>query len=407
MKNRQQLLQQLSESGRFVEEMRKEYEGKDVVMPKDVEERFDRAVNDMLDARKLIEQIDRLDSARSFMNDPAPGINPVNGKRDEGGIDDKDPLVRAWRDYLRGDMSKISHIRASQQVNPNTAGGYLVPTVLLPEIIRPIDNPIFMRQISRVSPIKGNAEIPRQTNRGTAYWQGETEAATPTSVTVGQSGFRPNRLTVKTSSSRLLIDQGVINVESWLGEELDYDSRLKEEQAFMQGTGVGQPLGVFTASADGISTARDYVSASSGVIAPADILGAFFNNKATVRNRGSWVGSRAFVAAVAGMKDTAGQYIFTESYGIGNVLSVGTPMMLKGRPLYESEDAPSTLAAGTYAAVFGDYAYYRIYDFLMLSIQVLDQDPYASAGELGYVMHKYLDGGPVLEEAFTRLQVKP
>jgi hypothetical protein len=41
-----------------------------------------------------------------------------------------------------------------------------------------------------------------------------------------------------------------------------------------------------------------------------------------------------------------------------------------------------------------------------LSVQVLDQDPYASNGEYGYVMHKFSDGAPVLDEAFSRLKVK-
>jgi HK97 family phage major capsid protein len=201
-----------------------------------------------------------------------------------------------------------------------------------------------------------------------------------------------------------LIDQSVINVEQWLGSEIDYATRLKEEDAAMQGNGVGQWLGIFTASADGIPTSRDVVSVGAAIAAD-DIISTIMNVKATVRNAGSWVGSRQFVTAVMKLKDAANQYIFTESAGIGNVLAVGTPMFLKGRPLYESESAPTALTTGTYAAVFGDFNFYRIYDFLSLSVQVLDQDPYASNGEYGYVMHKFSDGAPVLEEAFSRLRV--
>jgi HK97 family phage major capsid protein len=225
-------------------------------------------------------------------------------------------------------------------------------------------------------------------------------------VTTGQREFKPHRVTVKTSNSRLLIEQSVIDVEQWLAEELDYSVRLKEEAAAMQGNGTGQWLGIFTASADGISTGRDVPTVGAS-IAGDDILSTMMNVKATIRNRGSWVGSRQFITTVMKLKDAAQQYIFTESAGIGNVLAVGTPMVLKGRPLYESESAPTALTAGTYAAVFGDYQYYHIYDFLNLAVQVLVEDPYASAGEYGYVMHKFSDGAPVLEEAFSRLQVKP
>lgn len=402
MKSVNELNQQLANAVSFLDETRAKYEGK-AAMPADVEARFDQAANDMLDAKKELELRAELESARSFMMQPANGP-AVMGANNSQQVEDA--AVRSWRQYLRGDSSQVSNIRASQQVNPNTAGGFLVPTVILNEIIKPVNDPIFMRQICRVQTIRGNVAVPRQTNRATSYWQGETETATATSVTTGLRDFKPHRVTVKTSNSRLLIEQSVIDVEQWLAEELDYSVRLKEEAAAMQGTGVGQWLGIFTASNDGISTARDVETAGSGTIAADDIMSTMMNCKMTIRNRGSWVGSRQFVTAVMKLKDSANQYIFSESAGIGNVLAVGTPMVLKGRPLYESESAPTALTAGNYPVVFGDFQYYQIYDFLNLAIQVLVEDPYASAGEYGYVMHKFSDGAPILEEAFSRLKVK-
>ena len=401
MKSNQELNQMLSEAVSFVDATRSEYAGKKV-MPADVEARFDKAVADMLDAKKELELRSQIDNARSFQM--AEGNNPsiMGGVAQDS--KQEDALVRAWRGYLRGDNSQLAQIRAAQQVNPNTAGGFLVPSAIAQEIVKPVDNPIFMRQISNVQQINANVAIPRQNTRLTANWQGETETAITSAATVGQRDFKPHRVTVRTSASRLLIDQSVINVEQWLGEELDYAVRIKEEDAGMQGNGVGQWLGIFTASADGIPTSRDVVSVGAAIAAD-DIINTIMNVKATVRNRGSWVGSRQFVQLVMKLKDSANQYIFTESAGIGNVLAVGTPMTLKGRPLYESESAPTALTTGTYAAVFGDFNYYRIYDFMNLSVQVLDQDPYASNGEYGYVMHKFSDGAPVLEEAFSRLRV--
>ena len=403
MKTKEQLNKQLAEAIAFVDQIRNEYAGKGIAMPADVEARFDTAVADMLDAKKQLETIANVDSARSFISEE--GTNPsIMGGKAPAPVEDAH--VRAFRQYLRGDMGAVAQIRANQQVNPNVQGGFLVPTALANEIIKPVDNPIFLRQIANVQQIGANVAIPKQVNRATAYWQGETENAVASSVNVGQREFRPNRVTVKTSNSRLLIEQSIINVEAWLAGELDYVTRLKEEEAGMTGNGTGQWLGIFTASADGIPTSRDVQTAGAS-IASDDILSVMMNCKATIRNRGSWVGSRQFVTAVMKLKDTAGQYIFTDGAGVGNALAIGTPMVLKGRPLYESESAPTALTAGTYACVFGDFQYYRIYDFMNLTIQVLDQDPYASAGEVGYVMHKYSDGAPVLEEAFARLQVKP
>lgn len=403
MKSIQELNQQLAGAVQFVDETLKRYEGKGVEMPADVEARFNQASNDMLEAKAELEKRANLESARAMLT--TPGEAPaIMGKAQAPA--QEEALVRAWRGYLRGDSSQLTHIRANQQVHPNVQGGFLVPTVLANEIIRPVDNPIFLRQISNVQAIAGNVNIPTQTNRGTAYWQGETEPAIATSVNVGQRDFKPHRVTVKTSNSRLLVESAVINVENWLANELDYNVRLKEEEAGMVGDGVGKWLGIFTASNDGIPTAQDVTTVGASIAAD-DILSTLMNVKATIRNRAVWVGSRQFITAVMKLKDSAGQYIFTDTGGVGNTLAVGTPMVLKGRPLYETESAPNTLAAGTYAAVFGDFSYYRIYDFLNLTIQVLDQDPYASAGELGYVMHRYSDAAPVLAEAFSRLKVKP
>jgi HK97 family phage major capsid protein len=403
MKTTEELKKQLSEAIYEADQIRSEYAG-NKVMPADVEARFDKAANDALNAKEQLERLQKLDDVRSYAMQPASGPGIMGDSKQVN--DNVDPLVRAWKNYLRGDASQVSNIRAQQQVNPNTAGGFLVPTAIANEIIKPIDNPIFMRQICNVQQINANVSVPRQINRATAYWQGETEPAINTNVIVGQRDFKPQRCTVQTSASRLLIDQSVINVEQWLAGELDYVTRLKEEEAAMTGDGTGKWLGIFTASNDGISTARDVQTAGASIAAD-DIISTLMNVKATVRDRGAWVGSRAFVTAVMKLKDSANQYIFSESAGIGNVLAVGTPMTLKGRPLYESESAPATLAAGTYAAVFGDYQYYRIYDFMMLAIQVLVEAPYANAGEYGYVMHRFSDGAPVLEEAFSRLQVKP
>ena len=47
------------------------------------------------------------------------------------------------------------------------------------------------------------------------------------------------------------------SAESIVNSEIVRDAGEVQEQAFVTGSGSGQPLGVFTASSDGISTARD------------------------------------------------------------------------------------------------------------------------------------------------------
>jgi HK97 family phage major capsid protein len=196
-----------------------------------------------------------------------------------------------------------------------------------------------------------------------------------------------------------------IDIENFLSGELEYQFRLAEERAFLNGDGNGKPLGVFVPDASGIPNTRDK-STAAAMIAADDIIDTFFELKGNYRARASWIGSRNFIKAVAKLKDGQGQYIWSAVEGPGQAIVNGPMGILLGRPLYESEDAPSALTAGTYAAILGDFAHYRIFDFMGLAIQVLDQDPYASNGEYGYVGHKFVDGNVDLADAFIRLKMK-
>ena len=112
MKSVNELNQQLANAVSYLDETRAKYEGK-AAMPADVEARFDQAANDMLDAKKELELRAELESARSFMMQPANGP-AVMGANNSQQVEDA--AVRSWRQYLRGDSSQVSNIRANQQV---------------------------------------------------------------------------------------------------------------------------------------------------------------------------------------------------------------------------------------------------------------------------------------------------
>lgn len=404
--NREQLVQLYGTASHAVNEIRTKYAGKAGEMSADEEEQLGKAMDDALDARSKIEKIDQFEAAEKAMRQ-------VSGPAIMGGGKQKSAGLQNFETYLRTGSNAIleRNIQETLETRSNNTqygqiGGYVVGTDTLNEIIKPDQYPIFMRGISRVQQISALVAVPTLTSRPTAYWQGEVAEATESNEVMGQRGFMPNRLTIKSAQSRLLVQMGVIDVAASLMQDIDYQRRAKEETAFLQGTGQGQPLGVFTASASGIPTSRD-VATVGAAIAADDIFNTYYNLVATYRQRASWVGSRAFVKTIAKLKDTTGQYIWSLAPQIPNTL-VGAPPsgMLLGRPLYESEFAPDALTAGTYASVFGDFGHFRIFDFLTLGIETIMGDPYASRAEIGYVCHAFMDGNVDLIEAFARLQVK-
>ncbi len=402
MQTRQQLTQKRLEAAKAIQEIRSRYEGKGVNLPPDVSDQLDTAIADFADAGAQLNRLEMIERAERSLTVPEERtmVSPGFGARPEDASH-----VRDFRAYLRGDLGRGRHLRAAHEVGLTNAGGYFVPTEVLNELVKPDDNPMFIRRISRVESVRAMITIPTITARPTASWAGETGAVSETGATIGKRSYDPNRLTAKTSVSRLLVEMSAIDVEGFLSGELDYQFRLAEEKAYMTGDGSGKPLGVFVADSSGISTARDRSTAAASIAAD-DVMDTFFDLRGNYRSRASWIGSRAFVKAVAKLKDGQGQYVWSAVEGPGQALVNGPVGTLMGRPLYESEDAPSTLAAGTYAAILGDFSHYRIFDFLGLAIQVLDQDPYASNGEYGYVGHKFVDGNVDLAEAFMRLKMK-
>ena len=99
------------------------------------------------------------------------------------------------------------------------------------------------------------------------------------------------------------------------------------------------------------------------------------------------------------LKDGEGAYLFESS------LQKGTPNQLLGLPVNLSEYMSDTFSASEYVGILGDYkrGYFWAVEQRM-EIQVL-VELYAATSQNGYVGRTALDGMPVLEEAFCRVQL--
>ena len=119
------------------------------------------------------------------------------------------------------------------------------------------------------------------------------------------------------------------------------------ETAYLTGSGSQQPLGVFTASSDGISTSRD-VNTGSGTSITYDGLGdAKYSLKSQYRNGGSrggarWLFHRDGVKIIAKLKDGENQPLLRPGRGLLD----DDPDSILGFPFDESEKAPNTFTSG-------------------------------------------------------------
>jgi HK97 family phage major capsid protein len=176
------------------------------------------------------------------------------------------------------------------------------------------------------------------------------------------------------------------------------------EAAYMTGNGAQQPLGVFTASTDGISTSRDVQTGSTTSITADGLINAKYSLKQQYRRKGGsragarWLFHRDARKILAKLKDGNGNYLLNPGRGI----VTEEEDMLLDLPVDESEFAPNTFTTGLYVGLLANWNYYRIADAMSVEIQVL-MELYAATNQIGYIGRLKTDGLPVLEEAFARL----
>jgi HK97 family phage major capsid protein len=169
------------------------------------------------------------------------------------------------------------------------------------------------------------------------------------------------------------------------------------ENGYLNGSGAGQPLGVFTASDDGIGTGRDMATGNTETTFTADGLkNCKYNLTAAYRKNAKWIFHRDGIKMASKFKDGEGQYLWKPG------ITESDPDRLLGYPVFESEYAPSTFTSGLYVGIFGDFSYYWIADMMQLEMQRLNE-LYARTSQVGFIGRMWSDGMPVMANAFSRV----
>jgi HK97 family phage major capsid protein len=286
----------------------------------------------------------------------------------------------------------------------DTSGGFTVaPQQFVADLIQAVDNHVFYRGLSTVSQLMGAHSIGRpslDTDVADADWTSELATGNEdSSMAFGKRELTPHPLAKRIKVSRKLLRHSPIGPEALVRERMAYKIAVPQESAFMTGNGSQKPLGIFTASNDGISTGRD-VSTDNTTTAPT--LDGLKNAKWTLKQqywaRAQWVAHRDFGKTVDKIKDGEGRYIWQES------VVAGQPDRLLSFPLNYSEYAPNTFTTGLYVAILGDHSFYWIAESLAFEIQRLNE-LYAATNQVGFITRAELDGMPVLEEAFVRVKL--
>lgn len=314
---------------------------------------------------------------------------------------------RSFRGFLNGaqvrGISKTGEHRDLQNdIDPQ--GGYLkAPPQFVAGLLQAVDDLLYIRQWATVHTLGAADEltgVSLDADPDEGEWTSEIGAITyDASTAFGKRALHPHVLAKGIKLSRKLL-RTAPNAENIVIDRLRYRMAVPMEKKYLLGTGVNQPLGLFTASTDGISTARDVSTDNTTTAITFDgLINAKYSLKAAYWPKAKWLFHRDAVKMLTKIKNAVnGEYIWEPS------VTVGAPDMLLGSPVYASEYVPNTFTTGLYVGIYGDFSYYWIADALNMEMQRVIE-LYSATRQIG--IHAWLetDGMPVLAEAFARVKL--
>jgi HK97 family phage major capsid protein len=361
---------------------------------------------------RAIEREEKLYQRESEMRASAtpeiPKGNPSGENRGNGG---NEKHLVAFRNYLKhGHLglteNDVREIRAIQ-ADADVTGGYLVmPQQMVDGLIQALDNQVIIRQLSTNFRLNKAASlgVPSLDSDVDDFdWTAELKTGSESAdMTFGKRELKPHPMAKRIKVSNTLMRLSSRPVEQLINQRLGYKIGVTAEKAYMTGPGHNGPLGIFTASADGIPTSRD-VQPTGEVTASAVKGDAFISLKAKLpvaywkRPSTRIIISTDLWSMTRKLKDSTGNYI----WGMG---LQGQPDTIVEVPMVVSEYCPATFSASQYVAAIGDFSYYWTLDALDAQIQRL-LELYAETNQTGFIGRYEGDGMPVLAEAFARLKL--
>ena len=361
----------------------------------------DKTYKDMeTEVAQLTDSIHRMERREEIEAELSkPTSKPLTGKPMKADGDKAAKTGRASDEYkkallqaMRTNFRQISNV-LQEGIDPQ--GGYLVPDEYDKRLIDILTEENVMRTLGTNITTSGEHKINIAATKPAAAWIEEGGTLTFGDATFDQIILDAHKLHVAIKVTEELLYDNAFNLENYILTQFGKALSNAEEDAFINGTGVGQPLGIL-AETGGAQVG--VTSASSTKVTADEIINLVYSLKRPYRKNAVFLANDVCIAELRKLKDNNGQYLWQPS------LQAGEPDRVLGYKVYTSPYFPVPTAGGT-AVAFGDFSYYNIGDRGTRSFAEL-KELFAGNGMIGFVAKERVDGKLVLPEAIKLLQMK-
>ena len=381
-----------------------EWDNKD--MPADKAQQVDTLLDQVEQKTAEAKRLERATEMGTALNEPATRLPSPQTSGEAQTNGEAVEAKAAYSKFLKLGLSRLAATELKAlSAGDDQAGGYIsVPDQHRDELITKQREMSAMRRIARVlPPIPGGSSVTPSEENDLSDAEWTTEIKTGNADTVKPFGRRvltPHPLAKRIKVSRTLMRSARFDMEAWVNDRMAYKFAVPEENAFINGSGAAQPLGLLNTSDLPVFT-----TAGSLAVTGDDVINWVYSLPARYAPGATILCNRAFIRKVRLLKGTDNNYLWQPG------LQGGSPSRILDTPYEVSDrfddglDANDAWEASAKIAVIGDFQYYWIVDSLNFTLQRVDE-LYAETNEVGFIGRKEADGMAVLAEAFYALKVK-
>ncbi len=361
---------------------------------------YDRAFEDIEAIGEDIKRIEELERVERELEKPVEKrANPATKKPDSEEVRKRER--RAWQKYLQTGFKGLTpeETRALSKGTDSEGGHLSADEQFVADLIKEVDDRVDIRRLARRFTLDSSDQLtfPRRAARlGDPTWTTELlTGSDDSSLSYEQVTLAPNPVARRIKVSRTLLRRSAVNAEAEVMSEFAQEFAEVQENAYMTGSGSGEPEGIFTVGE--ISTGRDEATDNTTSAVTFDgLINAKYKLRPQYHGSAQWLFHRDAIKQISKLKDNDNQYLWEASR------QAGQPDMLLGNPVIMNEFVPNTFTTGLYVGAIADFSKYYIVDVLDFQVERADE-LYLETNQVGFFGRYEGDGKAVLEEAFVRV----